>query len=612
MTLMEIQALAEQHPSYDIIIGGDFNANPQAEAGLGRCLRTFLVDNCLLPATLDPRHCISHTYTCHNASTLIDHICTSLSLSNKIISLQTIVDNLNPTSDHGHLPLSCCLALSLSRDRHPCNDRGSRTLNWRAASPEQLQSFSLACDHLIQSITLPEDLSNCHDPHCSHNHSNLIDDAWSYIQNAISQAAHSCIPTAGPPKPHSRPGWLDLVEEKRLAAISAHREWVDAGRPQDTRNELRTRRQSSRHQYHYAIRKITLLRKSIQESALAEDLANSDKRQFWHRINKMQSFTHSRFHTINNVSGISAQRAEWRTYFSGLFCLFDDRDHTESRKLTEIERGLKAQLTQPHQPASIPKLPQTTFDSLLKQLKHTYSTTGSFPLAHGPASLRSLVCILVNCMLSHQHFPSSLCFSSITPLPKPAVKYASDANCDQFRGISVAPATAKLIELFFLKHYASKLQTSHCQFGFKTRSSTTTCTFVLKTLADYVVNSRRERLYACFLDATKAFDRVRYSTLFHYLLKRKIPAPACLLLVRMYSSLGASVLWGGLHSATFRIYNGVPQGFILSPFLFNIYLDSIFSRLASLKLGMFIGNRFFGALAYADDIVLLARSRLSL
>ena len=52
--------------------------------------------------------------------------------------------------------------------------------------------------------------------------------------------------------------------------------------------------------------------------------------------------------------------------------------------------------------------------------------------------------------------------------------------------------------------------------------------------------------------------------------------------------------------------NGEKQGGVFSPVLFCIYLDGLLCRLAESKIGCFIGNVFVGALAYADDIALLA------
>ena len=48
------------------------------------------------------------------------------------------------------------------------------------------------------------------------------------------------------------------------------------------------------------------------------------------------------------------------------------------------------------------------------------------------------------------------------------------------------------------------------------------------------------------------------------------------------------------------------QGGVLSPVLFCIYIDNLLLRLSKCGVGCFIGNYFVGALAYADDIVLIA------
>ena len=46
----------------------------------------------------------------------------------------------------------------------------------------------------------------------------------------------------------------------------------------------------------------------------------------------------------------------------------------------------------------------------------------------------------------------------------------------------------------------------------------------------------------------------------------------------------------------------------MSPILFCLYLDGLLAILAESNVGCFMGTWYFGALAYADDIVLLAPS----
>ena len=56
----------------------------------------------------------------------------------------------------------------------------------------------------------------------------------------------------------------------------------------------------------------------------------------------------------------------------------------------------------------------------------------------------------------------------------------------------------------------------------------------------------------------------------------------------------------------FLLLNGVRQGAILSPLLFNFYINSIIQRLKKFKLGCRINYEMCNAMAYADDIILLA------
>jgi len=78
--------------------------------------------------------------------------------------------------------------------------------------------------------------------------------------------------------------------------------------------------------------------------------------------------------------------------------------------------------------------------------------------------------------------------------------------------------------------------------------------------------------------------------------------------MNMYTGQQVRVSWNGIFSCNYRVTNGVKQGGILSPILFCIYIDVFLLSLHDSGVGCFIGEYFVGALAYADDIVLLAPS----
>ena len=72
------------------------------------------------------------------------------------------------------------------------------------------------------------------------------------------------------------------------------------------------------------------------------------------------------------------------------------------------------------------------------------------------------------------------------------------------------------------------------------------------------------------------------------------------------------VKWSDTTSPQFTVMNGVKQGEVLSPILFAIYTDGLLKHLENTEVRCHMGCRFTGALAYADDITLLAPCKSAL
>ena len=87
------------------------------------------------------------------------------------------------------------------------------------------------------------------------------------------------------------------------------------------------------------------------------------------------------------------------------------------------------------------------------------------------------------------------------------------------------------------------------QFGFKKKHGTDLCIY-----------------------ASKSFDRVKHSILFQKLIDRGVPGYIVRLLIYWYSNQTMCIRWSGKLLEHFYVANGVRQGGILSPHLFNIYI----------------------------------------
>ena len=91
-----------------------------------------------------------------------------------------------------------------------------------------------------------------------------------------------------------------------------------------------------------------------------------------------------------------------------------------------------------------------------------------------------------------------------------------------------------------------------------------------------------------FLDASKAFDRVRYCTLFRSLVIRGLLAGVIRILINLYAGNNVRILWAGLASDYFTASNGVKQGGVISSILFYIYMDDLLLRLSLSGVGCFL------------------------
>ena len=111
-------------------------------------------------------------------------------------------------------------------------------------------------------------------------------------------------------------------------------------------------------------------------------------------------------------------------------------------------------------------------------------------------------------------------------------------------------------------------------------------------------------MFTAVLDDSKAFDKVHYGTMLSILLHKNVPYCIIRLLMDGYVRKESRVIWNSCHSTYFRLKNGVKQGGVLSPTLFNLYIDRLLVTLKNSGLGCHINGTYMGALSYADDITL--------
>ena len=140
--------------------------------------------------------------------------------------------------------------------------------------------------------------------------------------------------------------------------------------------------------------------------------------------------------------------------------------------------------------------------------------------------------------------------------------------------------------------------------------------FILKTLVDKYTqksqkNGKTNKLFTCFIDLKKAFDTVWHEGLLLKLQKAGIDGKMYSILKSMYNGSFSRVKCRKVLSESISIKQGVHQGSVLSPLLFNIFINDIGDDLLTDDAPILHDSRV-SHLLYADDLVLLSTSEIGL
>ena len=114
------------------------------------------------------------------------------------------------------------------------------------------------------------------------------------------------------------------------------------------------------------------------------------------------------------------------------------------------------------------------------------------------------------------------------------------------------------------------------------------------------------------LDMKKAYDTVCNSILIDKVSKLNIPVSIMLCLQDIYTRQSVVVRYVHAESARWNLKRGVRQGSIISPLVFNLYINEILKSIVKSKMGCIIGSSPINIIVYADDLVLLSPNAASL
>lgn len=215
-----------------------------------------------------------------------------------------------------------------------------------------------------------------------------------------------------------------------------------------------------------------------------------------------------------------------------------------------------------------------------------------------PISIILFITYIINTIYFNSIFPKSWCMAKLFNIFKKGDKQ----NCNNYRGICVLPSFAKLYDKLISNRLKLWFKPKREQAGNQTGRSCMENILCLRLLICYSLK-KKLKLYVCFIDFTKAYDRVPRFSIIKLLIKYGCSALMICAITSMYESTTAI-----LGTTIILINIGVRQGAPSSGILFTLVIDELISMLnACIDIDGFLSK--LNCLAFMDDLIIFSTTR---
>ena len=398
-----------------------------------------------------------------------------------------------------------------------------------------------------------------------------VDTTCNLINNAIIAAAEAAIPRSTHARRRNRlpPHILALIKERQ----EVRKRSLKDSSLKPAFNSLTSR-----------------IRAAVSENACNRWQAFLDKigpnrtssKPFWAKINETRSNKSTKgktppLHSNSSTATTDKEKAEmFRESLSRAFTGSSghhDNEH-KARVEAEVKRFLANVDSSEHCPVSIDEL-KLAVSALPRSSAPGPSKIHNEMLKQLPNSTLQSIVDLTNLTLRTGKVPAAWKDARVTMLPK-GRGASTDPSC--YRPISVTCCLSKLVERVLNKRMYTLLENNGffvaCQSGFRSRRRTTDNFFYLTQKIKE--NLCRRKKVCCFLfDISKAFDNIWHVGLLHKMIRAKLPPQLIRWTADFLTGRSFQVVVEQESSSNGSIFAGVPQGAVLSPLLFNVFINDV-------------------------------------
>ena len=603
--LVSIQRVVDARPNQPIIIAGDFNSRDPlwgdtVTSATAPTICRFLTDTDLF--TLNP-HYIRGRPTRVSSSPSEPSSVIDLVMTNKpeLIGDMIIADEYDLHSDH--LPI---LVTIIRRPSDPVIDGpashlGGHRIQWRTRTADWDRFAELVSDDITaNSLTAPMLL-----PSGGRSPQSIVDERSRRIHQTLMDAAYSAVGVQEP-----RTGgkfWWNCPLVNMTAVYSTYRQAISRYkrcRPAD-RPAADAARRAARTEYRAAL----TTAKGWARAQLLRNVESSPHILNW--LGYRQSLPRADRVSLNSVTNVAGtlplnSNESLLNFATAMFkaAVPPARSTAHDTITARVTAAARRYDSDPSEDTLNWSCTAADVERICTRISvgRAYGSDHVHPafLKYGDKALYSALSVLFNYSYRHSVVPLHWTQSLVVPLYKDGDK----TSADSYRPISLTSCIMRtmehLIQERLLALVSDKLHPY--QYGFRPQHSTYNA--IHHMLEDVHTATREQRKSATpvvFLDLRKAFDRVWHDGLLEMLRRRGVCGRIWLWLRAFISNRCSCVVNNGSSSGWFWQRYGVPQGAVLSPILFNIFIDGLAE---ALNKDSRTSQQLITILMYADDAAL--------
>jgi len=301
------------------------------------------------------------------------------------------------------------------------------------------------------------------------------------------------------------PGWCDIVQKKYDASRAAFLEWVSYGRPRT--GAVFEHMSRCRARFKLALRFCRQHEEQLKADACAKSLHLGEGGRFWQNVKCISNGKATKYdNCVADVTGDNNIAEMWKDHFAGLYNSVADSGF----KGKFFERVATTKSSD-----RLCVTPQDVEAACRQQKKGKSAGLDGLHMEAFVLGCNRLfvhLSVVFNLFLAHCHIPSEFMQTVIVPLVKSKTGHMNDVN--NYRAIALSNAVSKIFECILLQYIKTNSDADIYQFGFKAGHSTGQCTNLFKNIVRYYTDNG-SHVFVCFLDFSKAFDKVNYWHLFN-------------------------------------------------------------------------------------------------